>query len=169
MGTVTSRWVSPARQGKLRQGKRLHSHSAVGQGGATLASPSSIAHHNVFTPREGRRNVRAGRGAPLAKWGQRHGSPEHKGCGCWVQQNRRTRPTSPQTVPRLAAKTGTRPRLVCVYPSLSGVKSPTRSSVTASSNLRRARRTSTALSVACSSLRQKPGEQLLCCSHTLHS
>ena len=24
-------------------------------------------------------------------------------------------------------------------------------------------------SVACSSLRQKPGEQLLCCSHTLHS
>ena len=27
----------------------------------------------------------------------------------------------------------------------------------------------TALSVACSSLRQKPGEQLLCCSHTLHS
>ena len=34
---------------------------------------------------------------------------------------------------------------------------------------RRARRTSTALSVACSSLRQKPGEQLLCCSHTLHS
>lgn len=30
-----------------------------------------------------------------------------------------------------------------------------------------ARRTSTALSVACSSLRQKPGEQLLCCSHTL--
>jgi len=58
---------------------------------------------------------------------------------------------------------------VCVYPSLSGVKSPTRSSVTASSNLRRARRTSTALSVACSSLRQKPGEQLLCCSHTLHS
>ena len=34
---------------------------------------------------------------------------------------------------------------------------------------RRARRTSTALSVACSSLRQKPGEQLLCCSHALHS
>ena len=34
---------------------------------------------------------------------------------------------------------------------------------------RRARRTSTALSVACSSLRLKPGEQLLCCSHTLHS
>ena len=29
--------------------------------------------------------------------------------------------------------------------------------------------TSTAPSVACSSLRQKPGEQLLCCSHTLHS
>ena len=28
---------------------------------------------------------------------------------------------------------------------------------------------STALSVACSSLRQKPGEQLLCCAHTLHS
>ena len=45
----------------------------------------------------------------------------------------------------------------------------TRSSVTVSFNLRRARRTSTALSVACSSLRQKPGEQLLCCSHTLHS
>ena len=56
-----------------------------------------------------------------------------------------------------------------VSPSLSGVKSPTRSSVTVSSNLRRARRTSTALSVACSSLRLKPGEQLLCCSHTLHS
>ena len=28
---------------------------------------------------------------------------------------------------------------------------------------------STAPSVACSSLRLKPGEQLLCCSHTLHS
>ena len=26
-----------------------------------------------------------------------------------------------------------------------------------------------AFGVACSSLRQKPGEQLLCCSHTLHS
>merc|ERR1711904_258683 len=81
----------------------------------------------------------------------------------------RTRPTSPQTVPRLAAMTATRPQLVCVSPSLSGVKSPTRSSVTVSSNLRHARRTSTALSVACSSLRQKPGEQLLCCSHALHS
>ena len=34
---------------------------------------------------------------------------------------------------------------------------------------RRARRTSTALSVACSSLRLKLGEQLLCCSHVLHS
>ncbi|EOD36371.1 hypothetical protein EMIHUDRAFT_226389 [Emiliania huxleyi CCMP1516] len=34
---------------------------------------------------------------------------------------------------------------------------------------RRARRTSTALSVACSSLRLKPGEQLLCCSYALHS
>ena len=34
-------------------------------------------------------------------------------------------------------------------------------------NLRRARRTSTALSVACSSLRQKPGEQLLSAAHTL--
>ena len=32
-----------------------------------------------------------------------------KGCGCWVEQNRRTRPTSPQTVPRLAAMTATRP------------------------------------------------------------
>ena len=39
---------------------------------------------------------------------------EGKGCGCWVEQNWRTRPTSPQTVPRLAAKTATRPRLVCV-------------------------------------------------------
>ena len=45
----------------------------------------------------------------------------------------------------------------------------TRSSVTVSSNLRRARRTSTAPSVARISLRLKPGEQLLCCSHTLHS
>merc|ERR1711904_268854 len=81
----------------------------------------------------------------------------------------RTRPTSPQTVPRLAAMTATRPQLVCVSPSLSGVKSPTRSSVTVSSNLRHARRTSSALSVACSSLRQKPGEQLHCCSHALHS
>ena len=53
--------------------------------------------------------------------------------------------------------------------SLSGVKSPTRSSVTVSSNLRHARRTSTAPSVACSSLRLKLGEQLLCCSHALHS
>ena len=53
--------------------------------------------------------------------------------------------------------------------SLSGVESPTHSSVTVSLKLRRARRTSTAPSVACSSLRQKPGEQLLCCSHTLHS
>ena len=35
--------------------------------------------------------------------------------------------------------------------------------------LRRARRTSTAPSVACSSLRLKLGEQLLCCSHALHS
>ena len=52
---------------------------------------------------------------------------------------------------------------------LSGVNTPTRSSVTASSNLRRARRTSTAPSVACSSLRLKLGEQLLCCSHALHS
>jgi len=34
---------------------------------------------------------------------------------------------------------------------------------------RQARRTSTAPSVACNSLRQKPGEQLLCCSHALHS
>ena len=34
---------------------------------------------------------------------------------------------------------------------------------------RRARRTSTAPSMACSSLRQKPGEQLLGCSHALHS
>ena len=51
--------------------------------------------------------------------------------------------------------------LVCVWPSLSGVKSPTRSSVTASSNLRRARRTSTAPSV------EKPGGQLLCSAHTL--
>jgi len=42
------------------------------------------------------------------------------------------------------------------------------SSVTVSLNLRRARRTSTAPSVACSSLRLKPGEQLLCCSHALH-
>ena len=92
-----------------------------------------------------------------------------KGCGCWVEQNRRTRPTSPQTVPRLATMTGTHPAPSAVSPSLSGVKSPTRSSVTVSSNLRHARRTSTALSVACSSLRQKPGEQLLCCSHTLHS
>ena len=92
-----------------------------------------------------------------------------KGCGSWVDGNRRTRPTSPQTVPRLAAMTATRPQLVCVWPSLSGVNTPTRSSVTVSLNLRRARRTSTALSVACSSLRQKPGEQLLCCSHTLHS
>merc|ERR1712086_474922 len=48
-------------------------------------------------------------------------------------------------------------------------ESPMHSSVTESSNLRRARRTSTAPSVACSSLRLKPGEQLLCCSHTLHS
>ena len=48
--------------------------------------------------------------------------------------------SSPQTVPRLAAVTATRPRLVCVWPSLSGVKSPTRSSVTVSPNLRRARR-----------------------------
>ena len=31
------------------------------------------------------------------------------GCGCCVEQNRRTRPTSPQTVPRLAAMTATRP------------------------------------------------------------
>ena len=57
----------------------------------------------------------------------------------------------------------------CVPLSLSGVKSPTHSSVTVSLNLRRARRTSTAPSVACSSLRLKPGEQLLCCSHALHS
>ena len=92
----------------------------------------------------------------------------HKGCGCWVEQNRGTRPTSPQTVPRLATMTGTHPAPSAVSPSLSGVKSPTRSSVTASSNLRRARRTSTAPSVACSSLRLKPGEQLLCCSHALH-
>ena len=64
---------------------------------------------------------------------------------------------------------GHTPAAVRVCPSLSGVNTPTRSSVTVSPNLRRARRTSTALSVACSSLRQKPGEQLLCCSHTLHS
>ena len=89
--------------------------------------------------------------------------------GSGVDGNRGTRPTSPQTVPRLAAMTGTRPAPSAVCPSLSGVNTPTRSSVTVSSNLRRARRTSTALSVACSSLRQKPGEQLLCCSHTLHS
>ena len=86
-----------------------------------------------------------------------------------VEQNRGTRPTSPQTVPRLAAKFAARPAPSAVPRFLSGVKSPTRSSVAASSNLRRARRTSTAPSVACSSLRQKPGEQLLCCSHTLHS
>jgi len=42
------------------------------------------------------------------------GSPS-KGCGCWVDGNRGTRPTSPQTVPRLAVKTtATRPRLMCV-------------------------------------------------------
>ena len=74
-----------------------------------------------------------------------------------MERNQGTRPTSPQTVPRLAAMTGTRPRLVCVYPSLSGVKSPTRSSVAASLNLRRARRTSTALSVACIKLLYGPG------------
>ena len=91
-----------------------------------------------------------------------------KGCGCWVEQNRGTRPTSPQTVPRLAAMTGTHPAPSAVPRFLSGVKSPTRSSVAASSNLRRARRTSTAPSVACSSLRLKLGEQLLCCSHALH-
>ena len=44
-----------------------------------------------------------------------------KGCGCWVEQKRGTRPTSPQTVPRLATMTATRPQLVCVWPSLSGV------------------------------------------------
>ena len=55
-----------------------------------------------------------------------------KGCGCWVDGNRGTRPTSPQTVPRLAAMTATRPQLVCVWPSLSGVNTPTRSSVTVS-------------------------------------
>ena len=85
------------------------------------------------------------------------------------RRNRGTRPTSPQTVPRLATMTGTHPAPSAVSPSLSGVKSPTRSSVAASSNLRRARRTSTALSVACSSLRLKPGVKLLCCSHALHS
>ena len=95
--------------------------------------------------------------------------PHKKGVDAWVEQNRGTRPTSPQTVPRLAAMFAARPAPSAVPRFLSGVKSPTRSSVTVSSNLRRARRTSTALSVACSSLRQKPGEQLLCCSHTLHS
>ena len=60
-------------------------------------------------------------------------------------------------------------RTSAVQRSLSGVKSPTRSSVTVSSNLRRARRTSTAPSMACSSLRLKLGEQLLCCSHALAS
>ena len=49
-----------------------------------------------------------------------------------------------------------RPAPSAVPRFLSGVKSPTRSSVTVSSNLRRARRTSTAPSMACSSLRQKP-------------
>ena len=84
-----------------------------------------------------------------------------------VDGNSGTRSTSPQTVPRLAAKTAA--ARVRVSPSLSGVKSPTRSSVTVSSNLRRARRTSTAPSVvACISLRLKPGEQLLCYSHALH-
>ena len=53
-------------------------------------------------------------------------------CGCWVEHNRRTRPTSPQTVPRLAAMTVARPQLVCVPLSLSGVNTPTRSSVTVS-------------------------------------
>jgi len=50
-----------------------------------------------------------------------------------------TRPTSriqsAETVPRLAAKTGTRPAPSAVSPSSSGVKSPARSSVAASSNL----------------------------------
>ena len=51
-----------------------------------------------------------------------------------VEQNRGTRPTSPQTVPRLAAMTVARPQLVCVPLSLSGVNTPTHSSVTVSSD-----------------------------------
>ena len=63
---------------------------------------------------------------------EHRGDTDSKGCGCWVEQNRGTRPTSPQTAPRLAAMTATWPRLVCVSPSLSGVNTPTRSSVTVS-------------------------------------
>ena len=46
--------------------------------------------------------------------------------------NRGTRPTSPQTVPRLAAMTAARPITSAVQRSLSGVNTPTRSSVTVS-------------------------------------
>ena len=48
------------------------------------------------------------------------------------EQNPGTRPTSPQTVPRLAAMTAARPIPSAVQRSLSGVKSPTHSSVAAS-------------------------------------
>ena len=76
-------------------------------------------------------------------------------------------PTSPQTVPRLAAMTAARPIPSAVQRSLSGVNTPTRSAVTVSSNLRRARRTSTVPSVACSSLRLNGLESSSSAAHTL--
>ena len=91
---------------------------------------SGCAHNRTKDPRTA--SLAASRRTEGSVCNRRSLSYSTKGCGCWVEQNRGTRPTSPQTVPRLAAMTGTHPAPSAVSPSLSGVNTPTRSSVTVS-------------------------------------
>ena len=87
--------------------------------------------------------------------------------------NRRTRPTSPQTVPRLVRSYDGGTAAARVRAAAIADSDQRSTTLVVSSVLQPCAALgeplATAPSVACISLRLKPGEQLLCCSHALHS